>query len=144
MASEEQILRVFNELNKCSPLEFVQSVNETAVGIGAVLRYLNEADDAVTAGKLSEVLNVSTARIAALLKKMVAKGLITRERDAEDRRVAVIRLTELGESKVQEMHNNMLRNLGHVIDVVGEERMLEYMEISAEIRAAVKKPNIQF
>lgn len=144
MASEEQILRVFNELNKCNPLEFVQSINETVVGIGAVLRCLNEADEAVTAGKLSEVLNVSTARIAALLKKMVAKGLITRERDAEDRRVVVIRLTELGESKAQEMHNNMLRNLGHVIDVVGEERMLEYMEISSEIRAAVKKPNIQF
>ena len=119
-------------------------MDETKAGIGAVLRLLNDARETVTAGRISEILGVSTARVAVLLKKMEAKGLITKERDSADARITVVRLTELGGDKIAQMHSEMYRQIGHIIDVVGEARLIEFIEIAGEIQKAIIPSEVDF
>ena len=136
---------VLEKMEKAHPVDFFKRVNETQAGIGAVLRVLYKSTDGtVTAGKISDMLNVSTARVAVLLKKMAANGLITKEQDLMDGRVTVVKLTELGEKTVAQMRNEMFVQMGHVIDVVGMERILDFIAISNEIKAAVKDIKFDF
>ena len=62
MATKEQIDTLIEALKKVKPIHFVTKIDETSAGIGAVLRYLYESKETVTAGKISSFMNVSTAR----------------------------------------------------------------------------------
>ena len=128
------------ELERIHPVAFFRRMDETQAGIGAVLRLLHTSEEEITAGKISEVLNISTARVAVLIRKMAAKGLITKARSSVDARVTMVGLTELGVRTVEGMRREMYQQMGLVIDAVGEERLREFLKIAAEIRAAVNPP----
>ena len=140
MASGEQIRRVLKRLEQVHPAECFRSVDETKAGIGAVLRLLDEADGIVTAGRISDVLQISTARVAVLLKKMTAKGVITRTRSSTDARITVVQLTASGRQAIAAMRDQMYRQMGRVIDAVGEERLMEFIDTAEEIQRIVKPP----
>ena len=144
MATSEQIEFIEAELKKIHPVRFMKAINKTQAGIGAVLRLLYESENTVTAGSISEYMNVSTARVAVLLKKMVAKGLIEKENDAGDARVTVVRLSGYGRETVQNLKDDMYRELGEIIDKIGMERMMEFIRISGEIRDTLKVPDFKF
>ena len=120
------------------PVGLLQRIDETQEGVGAVLCLLHESDETVTAGRVSEVLGVSTARVAVLLKKMAAKGLITKGHDPADARVTVVSLTEQGRESIREIEGELYRQTGLVIDRVGEERVLEFIAIAQEIQSALQ------
>ena len=96
MATQEQIKKIHSEMEKAQPVDFFKRINEIQAGIGAVLRVLYEYDGTVTAGQISEILEVSTARVAVLLKKMDSKGLITKKHSTDDARVTIVSITEHG------------------------------------------------
>lgn len=140
MATEEQIERMLKKFEKAYPADFFKHVTETRAGIGAVLRLLYESNGTVTAGKISEVLEISTARVAVLLKKMVARNLITKERGITDARLTIVKLSELGEKTIKEMRDEMGQQMNLLIDTVGEERLMEFVAISEEIETVVAGP----
>ena len=65
-----------------------------------LLGCLHAGADGRTAGELSMLLELSTARIAAMLNNLERKGAITRARDKADRRRVVVRLTAQGREEV--------------------------------------------
>ena len=119
-------------------------MDEVQVGIGAVLRLLYDSDEAVTAGKISEELEVSTARVAVLIRKMVSKGLITKEQDTRDARVTIVRLTDFGRQAFEETRDDIYRKTGMVIDTVGEDRLIEFISVAEEIKDTITLPEIHF
>ena len=119
-------------------------VRHTRAGIGAVLCLLYEADGALTAGKISDLLQISTARVAVLIKKMDAKGLVTKERGIVDARRTIVRLTACGEQLVQEMQDVLYRQIGLAIDAVGEERLLDFIETAKELRCVMEPHDFRF
>ncbi len=139
MATTEQIEILSERLKKAPPAECFQSFDMSTVGIRAILKILNETDGKITAGDLSEYMQVSTARIAVLLKKMTAKGLIEKERDSADGRVVVVKLSKQGKETADSFKENLYAYIGELIDSVGMERMLEFADISSEIQAVVKR-----
>lgn len=140
MATIEQIEKIHSEMEKAQPVDFFKSINKTQAGIGAVLRMLYDSKETVTAGDISEALDISTARVAVLLKKMTAKGLITKEQASDDARVTVVQLTEHGRDIVKIMRDDLFSQIGAIIDTVGEERLMEFIEIAKEIKVIVKAP----
>lgn len=88
---------------------------------------------------ISETLHISTARVAALIKKMVDKGLIIRETGAKDARVTEIRMTEHGREIIEAVQKERREQLEAIIDQVGMERLLEYFDVSDEIRSIMLK-----
>lgn len=143
MATGEQIEVLLELMRKAPPSEQFQSIDKNTMGIRAILNYLYETDGRVTAGKISEHMKVSTARVAVLLKKMVAKGLIERESDSEDGRIVVVRLSEYGRLSAYRLQENIYKTMGEIIDRVGMDRMLEFAEISNEIHDVLKNAEIE-
>lgn len=140
MATPEQIESVIFALSSSHPKALFRAMDETQAGIGAVLRLLSDAEGTVTAGKIADFMNVSTARVAVLLKKMAAKDLIVKEAYADDARVTVVRLSQKGEQTAADIRKNIHAHIGVVIDKVGMERILEFAEISKEIQEAMHCP----
>lgn len=142
MATREQIETIAVLLDESHPSKFMKKRNETNAGIGAVLRFLYESGKPMTAGSISKFMNVSTARVAALLKKMEARGFICRTTGIEDARTVVVNLTEQGAEAVQKIRENMYLDIGVLIDRIGMERLIEYTAISKEIRSVLKGPPV--
>lgn len=71
-------------------------------GVRRVLRLLNLADGSLSQRDLTEVLNVQPGSLSELLTKMENRGLITRERQEDDRRHVTVLLTEAGLAKAKE------------------------------------------
>lgn len=138
MATNEQIESLLNKLKKTPPAERFRNFDMSTAGIRAILKILNETDDKVTAGQISEYMNVSTARVAVLLKKMTAKGLIEKEHDSADGRVVVVKLTVRGKQLADKCKENLYAHVGEMIDKIGMERMLEFAAISNEIQELKK------
>lgn len=62
-----------------------------------VLHFLDEAEkDAMTVNELREVLIDDSPNVSRMLNKMVDKGLVKKERQADDQRVVYVSLTEKG------------------------------------------------
>lgn len=140
MATDEQISNILRQMMCAHPAKFYKHMDDTRAGIGAVLRLLYKAQTPVTAGTISDKLEISTARVAVLLKKMEAKGLITKEKDPIDARVTIVKLTDFGKQTIENMWQDIRSQMGQVIDEIGEDRLLEYIEISKEIRRIVSPP----
>ena len=140
MASKEKVEKILEKLEESNPVEFFKKVNELHMGIGAVLQLLLKSQGIITASQISQKLGVSTARTTVVLKKMEAKGLITKEKSIADGRVTIIKITELGEKTASKMRNEMRMQLEQIIDTIGEEKILQFIEISNEVKAIVKFP----
>ena len=134
MADIKDVEYVFKRLSESQPTEFNNKMNDTHAGIGAVLKILDEADGRITCGDIAKKMNVSTARVAVLLKKMVAKNLIERSVDKEDARIISISLTENGRETISQIRNLIIEHLSKVIDVLGMEKIRTYIELSDEIK----------
>ena len=140
MATEKQISNMLQQMAAAHPVEFYKHMSDTRAGIGAVLRLLYITDGPITAGTISDRLDISTARVAVLLKKMAAKGFITKEKDPVDARVTIVKLTDFGRKTIERMWEEIKSQMGKVIDEIGEDRLSEYIEISKEIRRIVSPP----
>lgn len=144
MATQEEVEYVLEHLQEAHPDTFFKALNEGNVGIRAVLRILYEASDNITAGDISDYMHVSTARVAVLLKKMSEKGLIVKDADANDARITIVHLSQTGVQKVQQMKEEMYLQTGIIIDKLGMEKMMEFISILDEIKAAVSPPKLNF
>ena len=119
-------------------------MNEGNAGIGAVLRILYESPESVTAGYISEFMQVSTARTAVLLKKMSDKGLITKSGDIKDARRTIVSLTDDGRDTVRNMRDDLRSKIYAVIDKLGMDKITEFLEISSEMKSVFSPPDIEF
>ncbi len=138
MITQERLEAIAKELPKVQPTNFLKVVNDSNAGIGYVLKLLlSEDKHQLSAGQLSEAMDVSTARVAVLLKKMENKGLIEKKEDEADARVTLVKLSENGKRIAALMKENMLLHIANVIDKVGEEKFLQFIALSHEIKDAM-------
>lgn len=144
MATQEQIEMILELLKRAPPSEQFRNIDKNTAGTRAILRFLNETDGTLTAGMISEHMNVSTARVAVLLKKMAAKGLIEKESDPADARRVVVRLSEHGMRTAERVRESIYAQVGAMIDKVGVEKMREFAAISYELQSAIKATKIDF
>ena len=95
-----------------------------------LLGCLHAGADGRTAGELSMLLELSTARIAAMLNNLERKGAITRARDKADRRRVVVRLTVQGREEVQTSYDAAVACLAEVYRRMGEDDTRELLRLS--------------
>lgn len=142
MATQEQISLVVQALEQVRPEPLLSGIHATHAGMGAVMRLLSQSEGPLTPGAISARLQVSTARVAALLKKMDAKGLILRHSDAGDGRVTHVRLSTLGQSEDQKLHDDLWHNTGQAIDQLGLERLLAFAQTARQLQQIYQPPDV--
>lgn len=140
MATKEQIDYIVRELPKSHPAGFFKMFNDSNAGIGFALKLLYATDgNRLSAGAISEAMGVSTARVAVLLKKMESKGFITKEIDRTDARVTLVCLSQEGKLTAEQMRETMRSHIANVIDKVGMEKLITFIELSVEVKEAMRE-----
>lgn len=67
---------------------------------------------------LANALGIDRTNVADVLRRLEQGGLITRQRNVEDRRMVLARLTPEGEELVERMHPSMARAQERLLDVL--------------------------
>ena len=134
MSTRQDAQEFMEKLYTSIPRFFYSELETTQRGFGFVLSYLEQADSEVNAGDLSKKLNVSTARIAALLKKMEQSGLITRRTSPKDARRTVVEITPSGIALVDGMREQTLHKIELLLAQVSKEDLETYIRISNQIK----------
>ena len=97
-----------------------------------VIKVLDRLGEPTNPKHLADTLNLSTARIAAVLGNLEKRGLISRTMDPNDRRRINVSLTENGKKVAKaeklEMRNKIIR----VFELMGEEDTKKYLELTAK------------
>lgn len=142
MATKEQIDQIMARSIHFRPVSMNQSGNPNFGNNGmiGVLLLLYRSSETVTAGQISEALHISNARVTALIKKMIDKGLIIKATGAADARVAEIRMTDHGREVIETIQKERRAQLETIIDQIGMERLLEYFNIADQISSIMSKP----
>ena len=133
MASEKEVLELLAKFNSIKPWAFVQHMDMSSMGIGNVLLFLMSSGREVSAGEISEYMDVSTARVAVLLKKMSEKGLINKHSDPEDKRKVMVSITPKGVEAFEERKNEVLLYASPIVDHFGVEKVDDFINSCRDI-----------
>lgn len=74
----------------------------------------------ISVGNLGKKLHLDNGTLTPMLKKMEDSGLITRNRDSQDERVVVVKLTEKGES-LKELAKDIPKQMGACLSISDED-----------------------
>lgn len=129
---------LFETMMKSAPKPWVKNLEEVSHGEKAVLGYLIFKKNNVSAGELSEEFQVSTARIAAVLKMLEKKEHIERRPSEEDGRKIVVSVTDEGRKMILAKREKMIENLTSLVEELGEEDTLEYIRIQKKVADIMK------
>ncbi len=88
-------------------------------------------------GELAKDINVSTARIAAILKSVEKKGLIKREIDTNDRRKILVTITPEGQLFADARKDEIFTFWKKFMDFIGEEDVLHSIRILKKVHSFV-------
>ncbi len=90
-------------------------------GLGFVLAYLHDHGGMAFPGEIGQAMGVSTPRVAAILRELEEKGMITREVMPDDRRKVCVTLTDKGKEIVMLKQKRSEQTVRQVVDLLSEE-----------------------
>lgn len=137
MATREYTISVMERLHEKQAEDVLRKFNDDNAGIGCMLKYLSDADRPVSAGEISRFMQVSTARVSVLLRKLSERNFIIRENSSQDARRLMISLSDDGMTECLRRKEEMIGIFSRIIDKLGKERMEEFISVSHEIKSIV-------
>lgn len=138
MGTRQTARKFLYEFCASMPGSFFFTIDATQKGYGYILGYLSKVNEAVNPSALARQLNVSTARISALLKKLENRGFIERIHSEKDARQTIVKITPAGISYIEEKENALLAIIERLLEKVGEADLEAYIRISKKMVAALE------
>ncbi|MBN8655180.1 MAG: MarR family transcriptional regulator [Anaerolineae bacterium] len=116
--AERRTLDTFIKLTRCTnsvlgELSTRQTIGDLTASQFAVLEALYHIGS-MTQGEVSSKVLKSTSNLTTVIDNLERDGYVRRERDAEDRRVIHVHLTEAGTSKIEAVLPN---HVGALVDI---------------------------
>ena len=138
MEIKSKVKKTFEKLLNSKFFKLSNKINNKTKGQEFILNYLHEKEGDVSAGELATALNVSTARIAVLLKKLIKQNYVTKYNAPHDARIVMISITETGRKYIEKENNGILEFIGRLIDKVGVDKIEDFIKQADEILLAVE------
>ena len=105
------------------------SLIESLRGENAVLTWLVRQEEDVHPGDLAEKLSLVPGRMTDILKTLEKKGMIRRERDPEDRRRVLVRITPKGARSVTERREQIRVQYSGLYEALGLNDTVKLIEL---------------
>lgn len=134
----QEIIRLLTKMGESRPFELFHHIDETNRGMGFVLGYLYKEQREVSSIELAHALDVSTARMAVLLKKLEQANLINKTSSKVDARKVSITITEEGKKQAREAFDQLINYMELILQKLTLDEMYEFIRISSKIKEAVK------
>lgn len=120
--------------SKLKPNSLNNILNEFNRGEIGVLSYLAFDKNEVSAGELSDNLNVTTARIASILNSLESKEYISRSENIKDKRKILVRITKQGKELAISAKQEIIDKIIKIIQEVGHEELKNYIDVALKIK----------
>jgi DNA-binding MarR family transcriptional regulator len=78
-------------------------------------------DGAMSMGQLARLLGVTEKTVTGVVDRLEGSGMVERVRDAEDRRVVLVQLTDTGRDKFQRLHAQVIAALERLMGALDAE-----------------------
>lgn len=98
-----------------------------------VLNYLEKHGGTAFPKDLSRKMQVSTARIAALLKHMEMKGWVTRTADCQDNRQVIVSITLAGRDEIEDKREKTLEDVIRLLEFLGPQDAEALLRIQEKV-----------
>lgn len=125
---------LFLNMIKTPKLPFQKKVDDLTQGERRILGYLTFEKNGVTSGEISEKMYLSTPRVASALNSLSKKGFIERNKDANDKRIVIVTITDTGRSFVMEEHEQAMAIMEKTLRKLGEQDAQEFVRIIKRIK----------
>ena len=109
-----------------------QKIDRTIRGEICALYFIANFNKAVP-GDISSFMDISSARIAAVLNNLEKKGYIVREIDSDDHRRTRLNLTREGNDFIKEIKREVIKEIEKVFNLLGEHDAQELVRITDKI-----------
>ena len=127
----------FKDLHSLKKARPQKHISESLRGETFAMQYIAYHDGPVLPGEISNEMGISSARIAATLNTLEAKGLVTRRIDERDRRRILVELTEAGRQREAVHAKHMLDVMVQMLKDLGEEDAKEFLRILKKLSSRV-------
>ena len=129
-----ELARQLFDLRASMPqIKIERTLHQRAMSEVQALNYLAANGNKAYPKDISKALMLTTARIAAMLKTLEKKKLITRTPDPQDSRQVIVELTETGISQVEERKKKMIHSTAKMLEALGEEDARAYIRIQKRL-----------
>lgn len=105
----------------------------SAVGQDRILIYLYKENDHILVGDLTNKLQMSTGRIANILKELERKGYILRIQQREDKRKYEVCLTKSGKNYSRDLYADMIASHKALMEQLGEADGEQFLRLSEKV-----------
>ena len=116
-----------------------KKVDEAMQGEAFVLLYAKMKGDSILPSEVSTEMNISSARIAAVLNSLENKGLVTRSIDPDDRRRVLVALTQDGKALGEQYYHMVLSLTARMLAILGEQDAVELVRIMGKLADGVSE-----
>lgn len=122
----EELFDLLSEVVSCS---VNREVLDTIRGEYGLLWCLYNQNRAMTVGELTECLQVVPGRVTDILKSLEKKGMITRQRSSEDKRVVWVSLLEAGKEETLRRRQYIHEKFSGIDQLFQEEEKTELLRL---------------
>jgi len=106
-------------------------------GFEALRRLTESPEERASMGELADALGLSRAGVTSTVNRLVAQGLVLRERAGEDRRLLHARLTPAGRRRVAQATHTHDDLVAHLLTLLGDDAPL-VTDALARVSAAAR------
>lgn len=126
------------EMYEVWPKTFVEKIDVKCRGLWIILHYISLKAEGVCAGDISKEFNLSTARIAVVLKTLAKKELIETSTSETDRRKVVIKITDKGKQRLKKGEDDLVEFMKILLNKIGEDDIKEFIRIFSKINSVLE------
>lgn len=110
------------------------------IAVVNILRFCDPQDQGMMASQLSRKMRVAPPTLTPMLGNLEKKGFLLRERDSNDRRVVLVRLTPQGRQALQQTIQLYRANALRMVEGMGEARARELIGLLREAASYFAAP----
>ena len=133
MEYSELAVVLLEQMQSLHRLKPYRSIIESMQGEPSVLEYIARHEGYVLPGEIAHEMNISSARVAAILNKLENKRFITRQVDTNNRRHRLVRITQDGKNLDEKHNQNLMGDAAKLIGFLGEHDAKEYIRITKRL-----------
>lgn len=131
MNYNEKAEEIFNSLTNRKKIVDKMPSNISQGESGVLLYLLN--NDSVSQSELSEKLNITMPRVAAIINTLQDKMLVIKKTDPNDKRKTIITITEKGKKDILQKRKNAIIFIESIIKELTDEEIMQYISINKKI-----------
>jgi len=140
MDRQATVSRILDELGSYNPAQAMHNMRHWPGGQLSLVHlnvlFILEADGPLPMRGLAEAMDVSQASATGIVDRMEQRGLVERQRDAEDRRVVRVAIIDEGRRLVAGMANERREHLAQMLAEFTDDELAAFLTGARAMRRA--------